>query len=44
MQVNIFFEELLRRLPDIRAVEPPRRTRSILASSIKRFPVAFTPA
>jgi linalool 8-monooxygenase len=43
VQIRIMFEELLKRLPDIRAVKPPQRMRTNFISGIKHLDVAFTP-
>ncbi|HVJ53039.1 MAG TPA: cytochrome P450 [Aliidongia sp.] len=43
VQIRIMFEELLRRLPDIRAIEPPQRMRSNFIAGIKHLEAAFTP-
>jgi linalool 8-monooxygenase len=42
LQVRVVFEEVLRRMPDIRAIEPIRRVRSNFISGIKTLPVVFT--
>jgi hypothetical protein len=41
----VVFEELLRRLPDVRAVDPSTvdRNRSTLVLGIERLPAVFTP-
>ena len=43
LELNILFEELLRRLPDIQLVGPPARLRSNFVNGIKSMPVRFTP-
>jgi cytochrome P450 len=44
LEIQIMFEELLRRLPDIRPAGPVERLRSNFINGIKRMPVRFTPA
>jgi cholest-4-en-3-one 26-monooxygenase len=44
LEIRIMFEELLKRLPDIRQAGEPARLRSNFISGIKHLPVAFTPA
>ncbi len=43
LEIQIMFEELLRRLPDITVASPPERLRSNFINGIKRMPVRFTP-
>ena len=43
LELNILFEELLRRLPDIQLVGTPARLRSNFVNGIKSMPVRFTP-
>ncbi|HSP98857.1 MAG TPA: cytochrome P450 [Candidatus Dormibacteraeota bacterium] len=43
LELNILFEELLRRLPDISLDGPPVRLRSNFVHGIKSMPVRFTP-
>jgi linalool 8-monooxygenase len=43
IQIRIMFEELLKRLPDIRAIGAPQRMRTNFIAGIKHLPVAFTP-
>jgi cholest-4-en-3-one 26-monooxygenase len=43
LEIRIMFEELLRRLPDIRPAGPVERLRSNFINGIKRMPVEFTP-
>jgi cytochrome P450 family 142 subfamily A polypeptide 1 len=45
LEVKLVFEELLRRLPDIRAVDPGKvqRNRSTLVVGIEHLPAVFTP-
>ena len=43
-EIRIMFEELLRRLPDIRVTAPPDMLYSAFIHGIKRMPVEFTPA
>lgn len=43
LELNILFEELLRRLPDIALDGPPVRLRSNFVNGIKSMPVRFTP-
>ncbi len=45
LEVKVVFEELLRRLPDIRAVHPDKvqRNRSTLVVGIEHLPAVFTP-
>lgn len=47
LELNIVFEELLRRLPDIELAEPgakPKRLRSNFINAITKMPVQFKPA
>lgn len=43
MQIQIMYEELLRRLPDIHPSGPARRMRTNFINGIKSLPVEFTP-
>lgn len=43
IELNVFFEHLLPRLPDIELNGPVRRLRSALTNGIKHMPVRFTP-
>jgi cholest-4-en-3-one 26-monooxygenase len=43
LEIEIMFEELLRRLPDLDLAGPPERLRSNFINGIKRMPVRFTP-
>src|SRR5437773_844481 len=43
LEIQIMFEELLRRLPDIELAGPVERLRSNFINGIKRMPVRFTP-
>jgi cholest-4-en-3-one 26-monooxygenase len=43
LEVRVMFEELLRRVPDMELVEPPRRLRSNFINGIKEMLVRFTP-
>jgi cytochrome P450 len=43
LEITIFFEELLRRLPDIELAGPVRRLRSNFVNGIKEMPVKFRP-
>ena len=43
LELNILFEEILRRLPDIQLVGTPARLRSNFVNGIKSMPVRFTP-
>jgi len=43
MELNLVFDEICRRLPDIRATGEPDRLRSNFIAGIKHLPVAFTP-
>jgi cholest-4-en-3-one 26-monooxygenase len=43
LEIQIMFEELLRRLPDIHLAGQPERLRSNFIHGIKRMPVRFTP-
>ena len=43
MEIRVMFEELLRRLPDIRLAGDVRMLRSHFIDGIKSIPVAFTP-
>ncbi|WP_214369410.1 cytochrome P450 [Pseudonocardia sp. H11422] len=42
-EMSVMFRELLTRIPDIHATEPPQRLRSMFINGIKHLPVAFTP-
>jgi len=44
MELQIIFEEILTRLPDIDLAGPLRRLRSNFIDGIKEMPVRFTPA
>lgn len=43
LEIRIMFEELARRLPDIRLAGEVHRLRSNFINGVKRMPVAFTP-
>jgi linalool 8-monooxygenase len=43
LQMRVALEELLDRLPDLRAVQPVRRLRSNFVGGIKELPVIFAP-
>ncbi len=43
LEIQIMFEELLRRLPDMQLAGQPERLRSNFIHGIKRMPVRFTP-
>lgn len=43
LELNVMFEELLRRLPDIELAGEPRRVRSNFINAIKYMPVRFGP-
>lgn len=43
LEIRLFFEELLRRLPDLELAGPVRRLRSNFINGIKEMPVKFTP-
>jgi cytochrome P450 len=43
MELNLVFDEICRRLPDIRATGEPDWLRSNFIAGIKHLPVAFTP-
>src|SRR5881409_2903989 len=43
LEIQIMFEELLRRLPDLELAGPVERLRSNFINGIKRMPVRFTP-
>ena len=43
LELNVIFEELLRRLPDIQLAGEPRRVRSNFINAIKYMPVRFGP-
>ena len=43
LELNILFEELLRRLPDIQLTQEPKRVRSNFINAIKYMPVKFGP-
>ena len=43
LEIQIMFEELLRRLPDIELAGPVERLRSNFINGVKRMPVRFTP-
>jgi cytochrome P450 len=42
-EIRVMFEELFRRLPDIRVSGPPDMLQSFFIHGIKRMPVEFTP-
>ncbi|GAA2419115.1 steroid C26-monooxygenase Cyp125 [Actinomadura vinacea] len=44
MNLNIVFETILERMPDIRPVEEPRRLRSNFVNGVKELRVEFTPS
>jgi cholest-4-en-3-one 26-monooxygenase len=44
LEIQIMFEEILRRLPDIELVGPVERLRSNFIHGIKRMPVKFAPS
>ena len=44
LELRVFFEELLARLPDLEVAGPIERTRSNWLNGIKRLPVRFTPS
>jgi cholest-4-en-3-one 26-monooxygenase len=44
LEIQIMFEEILRRVPDIELVGPVERLRSNFIHGIKRMPVRFTPS
>jgi cholest-4-en-3-one 26-monooxygenase len=43
LEIQVMFEEILRRIPDIRLDGQPVRLRSNFINGIKRMPVVFTP-
>jgi cholest-4-en-3-one 26-monooxygenase len=43
VEIRILFEELLRRLPDMELLAPPRRMRSNFMNAIKEMRVRYTP-
>ena len=43
LEIQIMFEEILRRLPDMQLASQPERLRSNFIHGIKRMPVRFTP-
>src|SRR5262249_37182770 len=43
LEIQIMFEELLRRLPDLQLAGTPERLRSNFINGIKRMPMRFTP-
>ena len=43
LEIQIMFEEILRRLPDMQLAAQPERLRSNFIHGIKRMPVTFTP-
>jgi cholest-4-en-3-one 26-monooxygenase len=43
LEIEVMFDEILRRLPDMRLAGEPERLRSILIAGIKHLPVQFTP-
>jgi len=44
LEIRLMFEELLRRMPDVRLAGPVERLRSNFIHGIKRMPVEFTPS
>jgi cholest-4-en-3-one 26-monooxygenase len=44
LEITCMFQELLRRLPDMRIAAPPQFLRSNFIAGIKHMPVAFTAA
>jgi cytochrome P450 len=44
LEIKVMFEEIFRRLPDIRATGEPDRLQSGFINGIKRLPCAFTPS
>jgi cytochrome P450 len=44
LEISVMFEEIFRRLPDIRATGAPDRLQSGFINGIKRLPCAFTPS
>src|SRR5262249_32671857 len=43
LEIQVMFEELLRRLPDIELAAPAQRLRSYFINGIKRMPIRFSP-
>lgn len=43
LEIQVMFEELLARMPDIELAGPVRRLRSNFINGVKSFPVTFTP-
>jgi cytochrome P450 len=43
LEIQVLFEELLRRIPDMELAGPVRRLRSTFIQGIKEMPVRFTP-
>ena len=43
LEIRVMFEEILKRMPDIRLAGPVRRLRSNFINGIKEMPVKFTP-
>jgi cholest-4-en-3-one 26-monooxygenase len=43
LEIRVMFEELLRRLPDMRIAGPVSRLRSVFINGVKHIPVQFTP-
>jgi cholest-4-en-3-one 26-monooxygenase len=43
MEINVMFEEIIKRLPDIELAGPVSRLRSNFIAGIKHMPVTFTP-
>jgi cholest-4-en-3-one 26-monooxygenase len=44
LEIRVIFEEIVRRLPDMRVAAPVRRLRSNFINGIKELPVEYTPA
>ena len=43
LELNVLYQELFRRFPDIELAGPPQRLRSTFIGGIKHLPVRFTP-
>ena len=43
LEIQVMFEEMIRRMPDIKQAGPAQRLRSNFISGIKHLPVTFTP-